>query len=51
MLNGLCVLALVERVAPTSATVLIGGESGVGKDLVAQLADAGLAAIVKGPNA
>jgi DNA-binding NtrC family response regulator len=30
------VLALVERVAPTNATVLLGGESGVGKDLVAR---------------
>jgi DNA-binding NtrC family response regulator len=30
------VLALVERVAPSNATVLIGGESGVGKDLVAR---------------
>ena len=30
------VLALVERVAPTNATVLVGGESGVGKDLVAR---------------
>ena len=30
------VLAMVERVAPTNATVLIGGESGVGKDLVAR---------------
>ncbi len=30
------VLAMVERVAPSQATVLIGGESGVGKDLVAR---------------
>jgi DNA-binding NtrC family response regulator len=30
------VLAMVERVAPTNATVLIGGESGVGKDLIAR---------------
>jgi DNA-binding NtrC family response regulator len=30
------VLALVERVAPTNSTVLVGGESGVGKDLVAR---------------
>jgi DNA-binding NtrC family response regulator len=30
------VLAVVERVAPTSATVLLGGESGVGKDLIAR---------------
>ncbi|MGE5205336.1 MAG: sigma-54-dependent transcriptional regulator [Chlamydiota bacterium] len=29
-------LAMVERVAPTNATVLLGGESGVGKDLVAR---------------
>src|SRR5713101_1542491 len=31
------VLARVERVAQTSSTVLIGGESGVGKDLIARL--------------
>src|SRR5271163_419957 len=31
------VLATVERVAPTNSTVLIGGESGVGKDLIAHL--------------
>jgi DNA-binding NtrC family response regulator len=30
------VLALVARVAPTNSTVLIGGESGVGKDLIAR---------------
>jgi DNA-binding NtrC family response regulator len=30
------VLRLVERVAPTNATVLVGGESGVGKDLIAR---------------
>src|SRR6266536_2260747 len=30
------VLAIVERVAPTNATVLLGGESGVGKDLIAR---------------
>ena len=30
------VLALVERVAPTNATILVGGESGVGKDLIAR---------------
>ena len=30
------VLALVDRVAPTHSTVLIGGESGVGKDLIAR---------------
>lgn len=30
------VLALVERVAPANSTVLLGGESGVGKDLVAR---------------
>jgi DNA-binding NtrC family response regulator len=29
------VLATVDRVAPTNSTVLLGGESGVGKDLVA----------------
>src|SRR3984957_6439868 len=28
------VLATVERVAPTNSTVLLGGESGVGKDLI-----------------
>ena len=31
------VLALVERVATTPSTILIGGESGVGKDLIARL--------------
>ena len=31
------VLALVERVAPTNSTVLLGGESGVGKDLIARV--------------
>jgi len=30
------VLALIERVAPTNTTVLLGGESGVGKDLIAR---------------
>ena len=30
------VLGLVERVAPTNSTVLLGGESGVGKDLIAR---------------
>jgi DNA-binding NtrC family response regulator len=30
------VLATVERVAPTNPTVLLGGESGVGKDLIAR---------------
>ena len=30
------VLATVERVAPTHSTVLLGGESGVGKDLIAR---------------
>ncbi len=30
------VLAIVERVAPTNSTVLLGGESGVGKDLIAR---------------
>ncbi|MGH9729850.1 MAG: sigma-54-dependent transcriptional regulator [Candidatus Acidiferrales bacterium] len=30
------VLALVERVTPTNSTVLLGGESGVGKDLIAR---------------
>jgi DNA-binding NtrC family response regulator len=30
------VLATVERVAPTNSTVLLGGETGVGKDLIAR---------------
>jgi two-component system, NtrC family, response regulator AtoC len=30
------VLAMVERAAPTNSTVLLGGESGVGKDLIAR---------------
>ena len=30
------VLALIERAAPTNSTVLLGGESGVGKDLFAR---------------
>jgi DNA-binding NtrC family response regulator len=30
------VLATVDRVAPTNTTVLLGGESGVGKDLIAR---------------
>jgi DNA-binding NtrC family response regulator len=30
------VLAMLERVAPTNSTVLLGGESGVGKDLIAR---------------
>ena len=30
------VLATVERVAPTNSTVLLGGESGLGKDLIAR---------------
>jgi DNA-binding NtrC family response regulator len=30
------VLAMVDRVAPTNSTVLLGGESGVGKDLIAR---------------
>ena len=31
------VLAVVERVAPTNSTVLLGGESGSGKDLIARV--------------
>jgi len=31
------VLALVERAAPTPSTILLGGETGVGKDLIARL--------------
>ena len=31
------VLALVDRIAPTPSTVLLGGESGVGKDLIARV--------------
>ncbi|HWZ82695.1 MAG TPA: sigma-54 dependent transcriptional regulator [Terriglobales bacterium] len=31
------VLAMVERVAPTNSTVLLGGESGVGKDLIGRV--------------
>ena len=31
------VLAIVERVAPTNSTVLLGGESGAGKDLIARV--------------
>jgi DNA-binding NtrC family response regulator len=30
------VLAIVDRVAPTNSTVLLGGESGVGKDMIAR---------------
>ena len=30
------VLATVSRVAPSNSTVLLGGESGVGKDLIAR---------------
>ncbi len=30
------VLSLVERIAPSNSTVLLGGESGVGKDLIAR---------------
>src|SRR3981081_3481949 len=30
------VLATIERVAPTNSTVLLGGETGVGKDLIAR---------------
>jgi len=31
------VLSTVERVAPTNSTILLGGESGVGKDLIARV--------------
>jgi len=31
------VLAMVDRVAPTNSTVLLGGESGAGKDLIARV--------------
>jgi DNA-binding NtrC family response regulator len=31
------ILGIVERVAPTPSTILLGGESGVGKDLIARL--------------
>jgi DNA-binding NtrC family response regulator len=31
------VLSTVERIAPTNSTVLLGGESGVGKDLIARV--------------
>jgi DNA-binding NtrC family response regulator len=31
------VLAVVERVAPTNSTVLLGGESGAGKDMIARV--------------
>ena len=31
------VMATVERIAPTNATVLLGGESGVGKDMIARV--------------
>ncbi|MGB6200115.1 MAG: sigma-54 dependent transcriptional regulator [Candidatus Acidiferrales bacterium] len=31
------VLATIERIAPTNSTVLLGGESGVGKDLMARV--------------
>ena len=31
------VLSIVERVAPTPSTVLLGGESGVGKDLIGRI--------------
>ncbi|HVB87563.1 MAG TPA: sigma-54 dependent transcriptional regulator [Candidatus Dormibacteraeota bacterium] len=34
--NMQAVLAMVERVAATNATVLLGGESGVGKDMIAR---------------